>query len=69
MTELFSLPYRNALGFLFGDVSGGSTSGKDKAHKDKQFFPVTARIKGGGGLPTGWPGVKRLCGMCRTQGT
>ena len=32
-------------------------SGKKKAHKHKQSFPVTARV--GGGLPTGWPGVSR----------
>ena len=30
-------------------------SGKEKAHKHKQIFPVTARA-GGGGLPTGWGG-------------
>ena len=29
-------------------------SGKEKAHKHKQIFPVTARA--GGGLPTGWGG-------------
>ena len=29
-------------------------SGKEKAHKHKQIFPVTARW--GGGLPTGWGG-------------
>ena len=39
-------------------------SGKEKAHKHKQFFPVIARV--GGGLPTGWPGVKRLCAVCGT---
>ena len=33
-------------------------SGKEKAHKHKQIFPVTAR-EGGGGLPTGWGGVSR----------
>ena len=32
-------------------------SGKEKAHKHKQIFPVTARV--GGGLPTGWPEVSR----------
>ena len=36
----------------------GVLSGKDKAHKHKQIFPVTARV--GGGLPTGWPRVSRL---------
>ena len=30
------------------------SSGKEKAHKHKQIFPVTARA--GGGLPTGWGG-------------
>ena len=29
--------------------------GKEKAHKHKQIFPVTARA-GRGGLPTGWGG-------------
>ena len=29
---------------------------KEKAHKHKQTFPVTARV--GVGLPTGWPGVR-----------
>ena len=33
------------------------TSGKEKAHKHKQIFPVTARA--GGGLLTGWGGVSR----------
>ena len=33
------------------------TSGKEKAHKHKQIFPVTARMEGG--FPTGWPGVSR----------
>ena len=40
-------------------------SGKEKAHKHKQFFPVTARVEGGGspdrvarGLPTGGQGSK-----------
>ena len=33
------------------------TSGKEKAHKHKQIFPVTARAAGG--LPTGWGGVSR----------
>ena len=39
-------------------------SGKEKAHKHKQFFPVTARAGGvsrpggGGGLPTGGQGSK-----------
>ena len=33
-------------------------SGKEKAHKHKQIFPVTAQA-GGGGLPTGWGGVSR----------
>ena len=32
-------------------------SGKEKAHKHEQIFPVTARV--GGCLPTGWPGVSR----------
>ena len=35
----------------------GVVSGKEKAHKHEQIFPVTARV--GGGLPTGWPGVSR----------
>ena len=35
----------------------GISSGKEKAHKHKQSFPVTA--PGGGGLPAGWPGVSR----------
>ena len=36
------------------------SSGKEKAHKHKQIYPVTARVWGG--LPTrstGWPGVSR----------
>ena len=40
-------------------------SGKEKAHKHKQIFPVTARVGGGspdrvggGGLPTGGQGSK-----------
>ena len=33
-------------------VYGGLLSGEEKAHKHKQFFPVTARL--GGVLPTGW---------------
>ena len=37
-------------------------SGKEKAHKHKQIFPVTAPV-GGGGLPTGWPGVSRPGGQ------
>ena len=41
-------------------------SGTEKAHKHKQISPVTAQV--GGGLPTGWPGVKSLCAMCGTQG-
>ena len=40
-------------------------SGKEKAHKHKQNFPVIARV--GGVLPTGWPGVKSLCTVCKTQ--
>ena len=36
-------------------------SGEEKAHKHKQFCPVTARV--GEGLPTRWPGVKR-CVLC-----
>ena len=43
-------------------------SGKEKAHKHEQFFPVTARV-GGGGLPTGEPGIKCLCAVCGTQET
>ena len=31
---------------------------KEKAHKHKQIFPVTARVRGGV-LPTGLPGVSR----------
>ena len=49
--------------------------GKEKAHKHKPIFPVTARVGGGVGLPTGWPGVSRpvarvksLCAVCGTQG-
>ena len=55
-------------------VSCALASGKEKAHKHKQIFPVTARA--GGGLPTGWggspdrwPGVRSLCAVCGTQGT
>ena len=43
-------------------------SGKEKAHKHKQFCPVTAWVRGGG-LPTGWPGVKCLCAVCGTERT
>ena len=39
---------------------------QEKAHKHKTNFPVTARVAGV--LPTGWPGVKRLCAVCGTQG-
>ena len=66
-----------------GMFSEGPESGKEKAHRHKQIFPVTARAGGGlptgwgGGLPTGWgggspdwwPGVKSLCAVCGTQGT
>ena len=44
------------------------TSGKEKAHKHKQIFPVPARAGGGspdrvgGGSPDRWPGVKKF--MC-----
>ena len=51
-------------------------SGKEKAHKHKHIFPVTARAggggvsrPGGGGSPDRWPGVKSLCAVCGTQGT
>ena len=45
-----------------GDMRMSSPrSGPKKAHKHKQFCPVTAWVRGGG-LPTGWPGVK--CFMC-----
>ena len=37
-------------------------SGKEKAHKHKQIFPVTARA--GGGLL-----IKSLCAVCGSQGT
>ena len=46
----------------------GIFSGKEKAHKHKQIFPVTARAgggvsrPGGGGSPDRWPGVKSF--MC-----
>ena len=36
---------------------GGAGSGKEKAQKHKQFFPVIAWV--GGRLSTGWPGVSR----------
>ena len=42
-------------------------SGKEKAHKHKQIFPVTARVGGGSpdrvarGLPTGGRGQKFMC--------
>ena len=42
----------------------GAPSGKEKAHKHKQLFPVTARVGGGGSQPGGqgspdrWQGVK-----------
>ena len=42
------------------------SSGRIKAHKHKQFCPVTARVRGR--LPTGWPGVKCLCAVCGIQG-
>ena len=41
-------------------------SGKDKAHRHKQFCRVIAWVRGGV-LPTGWPGVKCLCAVCRTK--
>ena len=40
-------------------------SGKEKAHKHKQDFPVTARV--GGGLPDGQGSDVYV--VCRTQGT
>ena len=49
-------------------------SGKEKAHKHKQIFPVTARVgggvsrPGGQGSPDRWPGVKSLCAVCGIQG-
>ena len=45
-------------------AAAAAAAAAEKAHKHKRFFPVTARVPaGGGGLPTGWPGVKRyvLC--------
>ena len=45
-------------------VCGCQSSGKEKAHKHKQNFPVTARVGGGSpdraarGLPTGGQGQK-----------
>ena len=54
---------------------GVRKSGKEKAHKHKQIFSVTARAgggvsrPGGGGSPDRWPGVKSLCAVCGTQGT
>ena len=48
-------------------------SGKERAHKQKQIFPVTARVgggisrPGGQGSPDRWPGVKSLCAVCGTQ--
>ena len=44
-------------------------SGKEKAHKHKQIFPVTARVGGVSrqGSPDRWPGVKSLCAVCGTQ--
>ena len=50
-------------------------SGKEKAHKHKPNFPVTAQVgegvsrPGGQGSPDRWPGVKSLCAVCGTQGT
>ena len=48
-------------------------SGKEKAHKHKQFFDC---LGGGGspdrvarGLPSRWPGVTGLCVVCGNQGT
>ena len=48
----------NCRQIIFQPETGAETSGKEKAHKHKQIFPVTARV-GGGGFPTGWPGVSR----------
>ena len=57
----------------FGPGNAGQISEKEKAHKHKQIFPVTAQV--GRGLPTGWSGVSRpvargqkLCAVCGTQG-
>ena len=47
----YTVKYGNRL------VVGVLRKGKG-THKQKQNFPVTARV-GGGGLPTGWPGVSR----------
>ena len=49
-------------------------SGKEKAHKHEEIFPVTARGRGGSPDrvargPDRWPGVKSLCAVCGTQGT
>ena len=44
-----TFPFRPLFACLFQ-----SFSGKEKAHKHKQIFPVTARAAGG--LPTGWGG-------------
>ena len=61
--------------FGWGGGLPGSGSGKEKTHKHKQNFPVTARVGGGspdrveGGSPDRWPGVKSLCAVCGTQGT
>ena len=38
-------------------------SGKEKAHKHKQFGPVTVWVREGG-LPTGWPGGSNVYVLC-----
>ena len=53
--------------FTAPDLDMTKLSGKEKAHKHKQNFPVTARVGrvsrpgGGGGLPTGGQGSKFMC--------
>ena len=50
---------KNTLKFVSGIqnviIYVGTVIRKEKAHKHRQIFPVTAWV--GGGLPTGWPGL------------
>ena len=52
------------------EKSSPKISGKEKAHKHKQIFSVTARVggvfrPGGRGSPDRWSGVKSLCAVWR----
>ena len=41
---------------------------QDVWHFSPPWFNISDCLGEGGGLPTGWPGVKCLCAVCGTQG-